>query len=278
MHRPLHSTAHGFTLIELSIVLVIIGLIVGGVLVGRDLIIAATVRAQISQIEKFQTAANVFRGKYVYLPGDIPDPDATRFGFVLRGVGGGQGDGNWVLEGYDGAGPNGQYAGNGETAMFWVDLTYANGMNLNLINGNFRMAATSGSPPNTFGGSALDAYAPKAVLGSNNHVYIWSYNSVNYYCLSNLLTIQQDQNPMIEADGIKVREAYSVDKKMDDGLANEGITTARHATDVFAGTGGFSPNAATDDPTTCFNSTTGAYSLSQNNGMGVNCSLSFKLK
>jgi prepilin-type N-terminal cleavage/methylation domain-containing protein len=44
--------ASGFTIIELSIVLVIIGLIVGGVLVGRDLIKAAEVLATISQIEK----------------------------------------------------------------------------------------------------------------------------------------------------------------------------------------------------------------------------------
>jgi prepilin-type N-terminal cleavage/methylation domain-containing protein len=39
---------NGFTLIELSIVLVIVGLIVGGVLVGQDLIRSAAVRAQIS--------------------------------------------------------------------------------------------------------------------------------------------------------------------------------------------------------------------------------------
>jgi prepilin-type N-terminal cleavage/methylation domain-containing protein len=78
----------GFTLIELSIVLVIIGLIVGGVLVGQNLIAAAAVRAQISQIEKYQTAANAFRGKYGYLPGDIPNPYATQFGFQSRGSGG----------------------------------------------------------------------------------------------------------------------------------------------------------------------------------------------
>ena len=40
--RPLQPQA-GFTLIELSIVLVIIGLIVGGVLVGQDLIKAAEI-------------------------------------------------------------------------------------------------------------------------------------------------------------------------------------------------------------------------------------------
>lgn len=48
----------GFTLIELSIVLVIIGLIVGGVLVGKDLIIASEVRSQIGQIEKYNTAVH----------------------------------------------------------------------------------------------------------------------------------------------------------------------------------------------------------------------------
>jgi len=39
-----------FTLIEVSIVLVIIALIIGGILVGREMINAAVVRDQISQI------------------------------------------------------------------------------------------------------------------------------------------------------------------------------------------------------------------------------------
>ena len=51
----------GFTLIEMSIVLVIIGLIIGGVLLGRDLISAAAVRAQIAQIEKYNAAVNTLR-------------------------------------------------------------------------------------------------------------------------------------------------------------------------------------------------------------------------
>jgi prepilin-type N-terminal cleavage/methylation domain-containing protein len=61
---------HGFTLIELSIVLVIIGLLVGGVIVGRTLIQQAEIRAEISQIEKLDTAVGTFRGKYNCLPGD----------------------------------------------------------------------------------------------------------------------------------------------------------------------------------------------------------------
>lgn len=75
------SPRHGFTLIELSIVLVIIGLIVGGVLVGRDLIQSSEIRAQIKQIEEFKTAVNTFKTKYGYLPGDMPPTQASQLGF-----------------------------------------------------------------------------------------------------------------------------------------------------------------------------------------------------
>jgi prepilin-type N-terminal cleavage/methylation domain-containing protein len=61
----------GFTLIELSIVLIIIGLIVGGVLVGQDLIDAAKMRAQIQQIQQYDTLVSTFRTKYDGLPGDL---------------------------------------------------------------------------------------------------------------------------------------------------------------------------------------------------------------
>jgi prepilin-type N-terminal cleavage/methylation domain-containing protein len=67
----------GFTLIELSIVLVIIGLIVGGVLVGRTLVESAEYRAQITQFEQINSAVNAFRLKYNCLPGDCPN--ATSF-------------------------------------------------------------------------------------------------------------------------------------------------------------------------------------------------------
>jgi prepilin-type N-terminal cleavage/methylation domain-containing protein len=58
------ARAAGFTLIEMSIVLVVIGLIVGAIMVGQNLIAAAAIRAQITQIEKYNSAVNTFRGKY----------------------------------------------------------------------------------------------------------------------------------------------------------------------------------------------------------------------
>ena len=70
-----HSS--GFTLIEISIVLVIIGLVAGGVLVGRDLIAAAQLRSLIRDAESLELAVSSFRLKYDQVPGDITN--ATDF-------------------------------------------------------------------------------------------------------------------------------------------------------------------------------------------------------
>ncbi len=67
-HHPKQSA---FTLVELAIVLVIIGLIVGGVLVGRDLIRIAQLQAVISEKERITAALFTFRAKYNALAGDM---------------------------------------------------------------------------------------------------------------------------------------------------------------------------------------------------------------
>lgn len=78
-----------FTLIELSIVLVVIGLLVGGILVGRDLIKAAEIRSVAAQIEQFNTAVNVFRNKYDCLPGDCAHAGTAGFDATSNGNGDG---------------------------------------------------------------------------------------------------------------------------------------------------------------------------------------------
>lgn len=65
-------TRYGFTLIELSMVLVIIGLIVGGVVAGKALIQQAEIRAAVSQLQKFETAYRTFQVKYGCIIGDCP--------------------------------------------------------------------------------------------------------------------------------------------------------------------------------------------------------------
>jgi prepilin-type N-terminal cleavage/methylation domain-containing protein len=64
---------NGFTLIELSIVLVIIGLLVGGVLVGQDMIRNSEVTSVMSDIQKYTATIGTFKEKYQVLPGDMPN-------------------------------------------------------------------------------------------------------------------------------------------------------------------------------------------------------------
>ncbi|MCE2927088.1 MAG: prepilin-type N-terminal cleavage/methylation domain-containing protein [Rickettsiales bacterium] len=119
-------TLRAFTLIEISIVLVIIGLIAGGVLVGQDLIKAASIRAQIKQIETHEAAFNTFRLKYNGLPGDLINPDQF---FTNTLTGAATGNGNGIVEFQN----NNFYddgvlwdTGAGEVRRFFTQLSDAN--------------------------------------------------------------------------------------------------------------------------------------------------------
>ena len=315
----------GFTLIELSIVLVIIGLIVGGVLVGRDLINAAAVRAQISQIEKYQTAVNTFRGKYGYLPGDIPNPDATNLGFNNRGAYPGEGDGNGVIEGVSMNAYNsnlGIFELCGETATFWVDLSTAK-----LIDGTFTTAAPSTSPSTALTQTQIGLYLPPSKINATGYIYVWSGgwqenmtsvspgDSQNYFALAaSAGTGNGFGNCQIAPIPVlTVAQAYSIDKKMDDGLPQSGNVTAyvplrswaaggslagsppfeTNSGDESSSNGGPITSAADigngmlEGPNYCYDarSTTAGsgtlpeqYSIEVNNVSGVNCWLSFRFQ
>lgn len=62
---------HAFSLVELSIVLVILGLLTGGILTGQSLIRASELRAVTTEFDAYKTAVMTFRGKYFALPGDM---------------------------------------------------------------------------------------------------------------------------------------------------------------------------------------------------------------
>src|SRR5258706_3132706 len=68
---------HGFTLIEPALVLVIVGLALGGILKGQELITAARVRNIATQLNGVKLAYLGFKDRYRQFPGDLPDDIAN---------------------------------------------------------------------------------------------------------------------------------------------------------------------------------------------------------
>ncbi len=69
--KTLYQTQKGFTLVELAIVMTIIGLLIGGILKGQELMLNARVTATIAQVRSYEAAATTFRDSYASLPGDM---------------------------------------------------------------------------------------------------------------------------------------------------------------------------------------------------------------
>lgn len=63
----------GVTLVELSVVLVILSLLIGGVVAGISLLRGAEFRRVISEYQRFQMAVTTFQTSHGHLPGDMPD-------------------------------------------------------------------------------------------------------------------------------------------------------------------------------------------------------------
>ena len=74
------QSEQGFTLVELAIVMVIIGLLIGGILKGQELISNARISSTVSQVKGLDAALNTFQDKYNALPGDINNPQTRLTG------------------------------------------------------------------------------------------------------------------------------------------------------------------------------------------------------
>lgn len=112
-------TQKGFTLVEIAIVLVIIGLLLGGILKGQEMIIQAKVKNSIADFSGVSAAYFGYQDRYRATPGD--DGGAARWGLPAANVF--PGDNDRVLEGtYNVACPTPLVAGSDETCKWWDHL------------------------------------------------------------------------------------------------------------------------------------------------------------
>lgn len=247
------STA-GFSLVELSIVLVILGLLVGGILAGQSLIRAAEMRSITTEKDRYVTAISAFRDKYLALPGDIRN--TNNFANITE-----QGDGNGQVNPTAATGTNEIYA-------FWENLAGA-GLAEGTYTPGVAYSATSSAAGTTNPRSRLanagwnvGYIGAVATNGANTALGGVTYTSFFAKNYNNALTIGGGTNAYNPTAILKPEEAWNVDTKVDDGRPDNGNVLSLNSQHTAAATAG----------RCTFTNTTIQYQLSD---AGTNCSLVF---
>lgn len=185
----------GFTLVEIAIVLVIIGLLLGGILKGQELIENSRVTNAVNDINGLKAAYNAYLDRYRRIPGD--DNTFTNRGTEWNGVT--AGGGNGVLN--IGAGQT--YTGAGESTAFFQQLRAAG-----FISGDKTQSAANAPPQNPWGGKT----------GVTNAAVQGYTAATKLICLSN----------------VPGKAAIAIDNRLDDGLSNSGSVRATTGANVTA--------------------------------------------
>ena len=228
----------GFTLIELSIVLVIISLIVGGIIGGKSLIRAGNQIQLVGEYNMYKVAINNFVLQYDARPGEL----LNAFDYFGADCG---------IDANNGApdecnGDSNGSLGPGGGIHAWRHLSFAGLITDRFTVNNYGGAkrhyifsdcgkANHGSCPSgnipestAYKGSGFTLTSTNgsdgALNGSDNTLYGW----FGYYMALSTDTLSGD-TIFYDGPGIPTLDAISIDKKVDDGLADSGKIVAAGA-------------------------------------------------
>lgn len=236
---PTLSRQSGFTLIEVSMVLIIIGLIIGAVLVGQNLIVGSATRATVAQFERYNAGVNTFRIRYGGLPGDLDDALALKSGFITRSGSPGHGDANGLLEGCS----YGATEAGCETLLFWVDLHQAQ-----LVDASYTQATDALAEIDE---GEQWKYFPSIKLRHGAYITVFTEAGINYYQMGGITSTDAGGNYTLNYT-ISPSEGYNMDNKIDDGFPLTGHLRALEG--VSSPLGGAPP---TPSATTCVSNISG---------------------
>jgi len=190
----------GFTLIELSIVLIIVALIVSGVVGGQALVKQAELKSVITYIQSIKTAINTFNLQFDQIPGDFDLADKYWNGAI------------------DNGNKDGQVLWDGEHLDFWEHLTLAGVMPGNFEGsngGNWMTPLTNlNSPFAKMDGGTYGFIQPNVIAGiifgpaqATEHALSFGKIALGWTNTGGILSVS---------------EAVAIDTKLDDGIANVG--------------------------------------------------------
>jgi len=270
--NTINKRSFGFTMIELAIVIIVIGLLVGGIVVGQNMIRGAQLQKISSELNKYRDATNAFKEKYQALPGDMYNATAqwgaaytnSNLAMELTNCPASLSSANSLTCNGDGNGKIDYPINDLEYGLFWQHLSLAKMIDGKLsgrISGGggrgcspYPVLSNSDIPEAPVGGvgigvSYLGDVSPATypVAGKYGHVFTVGQP---VYCLGN--------TPY--GGFLSPEEALAMDQKLDDSRPGSG--------NIFTFTSASTPNCTTtDDPLTA------VYNTAQT---GNNCSLRFK--
>lgn len=212
----------GFTLIEIAIVFLVVGLLAGGIMAGQALLQASRDRNVAKQFQEYANAALLFKNKYECIPGDCAN--ATELGLGGNGDGDGLIFSSYAVPGYREAYQFWQHLGNAELIQgkysgtwSWADGLYyqVNGTNGPLVKGEDPKWGFWASP------SPYHLYAGGSVKPRPGGLYI----------MITRFSTSWDQ-PLV----MPPWRAQQLDAKMDDGLPFTGkVVHSGHTVCIGAG-------------------------------------------
>ena len=191
--RNKNSAVAGFTLVEIAIVLVIIGLLLGGILKGQEMITQAKIKNIVNDFNGITVAVTSYQDRYRAIPGD--DRNAT-VRWAVQNPASGNGDG--VIAGKYKATPSAPPVAAEESNLFWQHLRIAG-----FVAGATTGAASGTQPINAAGGFIGVESGLPGTRGMGFSSLI--------LCFSNL----------------PEKIASAVDGQMDDGVPNTGQVRAQ---------------------------------------------------
>lgn len=216
-----NSSVYGFTLIELSIVIVIIGLLIGGILAGQSLIRTAAVRSILADLDQYKSAVIQFKDQYGGLPGDLPDAtdywptaatcpgDQTTPAIGMETCNGNNnGNISHFIEG------NGDYK---ETYRAWQHLA-----NAGLISGRYTGVYSNAAALSIIGGTNV----PRGRIANSVFTIVRGTDAGNASWFAsdygNVIQFGLQNGAWGDTAALKPEEAWNVDTKIDDGKPGSG--------------------------------------------------------
>ena len=206
----------GFTLIELSIVIVIISLLLAGISVGAGMIHKATLNTVIVDMQNYKTAYSSFEERYRAVPGDMSNAE---FYFPTCAVtpGNCNGNGDNIID-YN------VFALPDETASAWRELSLANMINTNIevipdawLNQldpgiNIPASKISGAGYLMVGAGKSFGYS-----GTGQNTSSWDDGITNAVFIGKPGYPTSPYTSGLDAPVLKAEEAFKMDMKIDDG-------------------------------------------------------------